>query len=235
MTPNAVRAEVTQFLTSLAKAGLTRSFNNPVVRPTGVTTIVASPASADDPFTSPDAFGSIEEYRRLVLNGHYSCLLRDGSLLQIAFEFRRDDLVKHRLSLVPCPIVLDDVFLQVDGDWLEIFDGLIAEEGLRIAALAEDADASAGILRLRSTLRFDYDTAAHRPDHPCSHVHLSQERMRWAVLGPLSLGHFVRFVFRHFFPDWWAEHEFLRDWPVRHSARTVTEEESHELYVDCVA
>jgi len=87
-------------------------------------------------------------------------------------------------------------------------------------------------LRARATLRFDYDPGRAATDHPGAHLHFCGEGSRWPTFGPLSVGHFVRFVFRHHYPDIWAEHEFLRQWPIQRGVRCITQADCEQLFVD---
>src|SRR5579883_2178720 len=49
-------------------------------------------------------FASLSEYRTFVEGRHYTCLLNEGSLIQISFDFRRNEMVAHRFCFYPCPL-----------------------------------------------------------------------------------------------------------------------------------
>lgn len=88
-------------------------------------------------------------------------------------------------------------------------------------------------LRLRSPIRFDFDLAAQAPNHAASHLHITHEDCRLPVFGPLSVGHFARFIFRHFYPELWNRFQFLREWPLHFGTRSVTPQEGTELFIEC--
>lgn len=272
MSPTGIRAEIERLLGSLLEhdlAIITRpvvaEHHHPVVR-------VTWEASGDGaPFLDVEDFSRLVDWRHAVENGHYSVMLGDGSLLQISYVFRRNELESHRLAYLPCPLQFAPGDLREEGDvlgiyefWLqtafedslgrgrllaarrkdEAFDvyplsgreaitELAEGEGLS-DALESNADVvTAPFIALRSPMRFDYDPGAAGVDHPAGHLHVSHQQCRIPVFGPVSLGHFVRFVFRHFYPDDWRVHGFLRDWPMAFWSRSVTPTESLEMYVDC--
>lgn len=164
------------------------------------------------------AFGTVDEYSDWVQTGAYSAVLNDGSLLQLSYDFLREDLVAHRLLYYPCPFNIDPTLL----DELSLPEVIDLYRGQ-----------PSSTLRLRSPLRFDYDLAAQADGHPASHMTLLSENCRWAVVAPLSPGHFVRFIFRHFYPEWWRRFEFLREWPQHLGDRTITAAEESHLHIAC--
>ena len=84
-----------------------------------------------------------EQYLKWVNAGHYTCLLFDGSLLQMTYDFDGNAVIKHRLAYVPCPWKLEVELLD---------DGFSLEEVLE---LAPDTN-----VLMRSSVRFDLDIAA---------------------------------------------------------------------------
>ena len=146
--------------------------------------------------------GTIEEYRGWIEHSGYAAVLLDGAILQISFDFSGDELVGHRLLYFPCPFDFDrSLLMGTDLSMVEIID-LYADP------------VSPGEFRLRSPVRFDYTKAEISPDHPPSHMTFQWRRVRVPVSAPLSLGHFVHFVFKYFYPDLWHLHDFIREWPV---------------------
>ena len=163
-------------------------------------------------------FGSIDEYCVALQQRAYNVMLCDGSLLQLSFDLRGHDLVGHRLCWLPCPYRLEQEELR-EFDPLDIM--LMYENSGR------------KYLRLRSPLRFDYDPESVRINHPSVHLHVNSDECRCAVVAPISLGHFIRFVFQHFYPLLWGRLEFLREWPRVLETRTITTEEESGLHIAC--
>jgi len=162
-------------------------------------------------------FATIEEYSRFLEYRAYSVLLRDGSFLQLSYDFRNDDIVGHRLCFYPCPVEADpDLILQ--NPVLDVVE-LYADSGLEN-------------IRLRSPMRFDY-SANESAAYSQAHVHISWDHCRCPVYAPLSLGHFVRFVFASFYPWLWNEHEFLREWPTEQFEKTILECHETALHFAC--
>lgn len=174
-------------------------------------------------------FGTVSEYKRYLLSRDYSCVLLDGSLLQLSWEFEFGELSKHRLCYFPCPVVVD--LQATDGESLE---EIVDYELLR--ADTEDSWVASGPdgrmvyigpqgLRLRSPLRFDYCRQSASPDHPATHLTVQTTDCRLPVAGPLSLGRFVRIVFGQFYPAMWQSHPAMSELPLGDLDHTLTEQE----------
>jgi len=166
-----------------------------------------------------DKFATVAEYSDFVEGALYSAVLYDGALLQVSYDFTGADLVGHRLCYYPCPFDMDQELIRSEpiGDV--------------IAYYRQSRDV---MVNLRSPCRFDYDTANAATGHAAVHLHLISAECRWPVSHPVSIGDFVRFVFRRFYPKMWAAHEFLRMWPLGGPrGRTIAMEEESELHVSC--
>jgi hypothetical protein len=167
-------------------------------------------------------FATIDEYQRLVQNRQYNSILFDGSLLQISYTFRRNNLIKHRLCFYPCPFYLEpdewELYQQAGLGLLDIFEPL-------------SFDKFQNHLRLQSPVRFDFDLDSATEDHPASHLHLLREDCRIPVFAPLSIGHFVQFVFRHFYPEQWQSYEFLREWSREKYDTMLTDKQRRQLHL----
>ncbi len=161
-------------------------------------------------------FASVGEYCEHVRNQAYLAVLYDGSLLQMSYEFYASRLTGHRLCFYPCPYDIEPDEL-VAGPILDVID---------LYRAAADAP-----LRLRSPIRFDYDPANASEGHPAVHVHMLWGHCRCAVYAPLSVGHFLQFVFCNFFPGVWAEHKFLRNWRRIWQQKTITDDETFSLHL----
>ncbi len=87
-------------------------------------------------------------------------------------------------------------------------------------------------VRLEGPIRFDFDEVAGRTDHPAAHVTIGRECCRIPMFGPLSIGHFLRLTFRHFYPQWWEEHDAIRGWPLRWFDRTLADDDRLTLHFE---
>lgn len=205
LTPSRLKTEIRNLLDLLLQQGIAVFINPPLERRSddGVTRITwtgAERASGDlFRISSP----TVQEYREWVSCAGYSAMLYDGSLLQLSFDFNGVEVCGHRLVYLPCPFDLD-------------LDLLRSEPALEVV---DACGSSLNDVRLRSSIRFDFDPVTHRSGHPLTHVSLLWDHCRWAVSHPLSVGHFIRFVFRHFYPEVWHSHEFVRQWPQERVAK----------------
>ena len=219
-TPAKIRGEVDSLLRLLIDNNIALYISRVVMRKQETSSIrVTWPSRSQNwrlGFGKP--FGSIDEYFAWLENGEYSAILFDGSMLQISFDFRWGDLIAHRLVYYPCPIELSNEEQML----------------LRELPVVEVIDAYAGALdrfRTKSPIRFDFDAEAGTSAHPASHMTMLTNDCRLPVYGPLSLGHFVTFVFRNFYPRLCERHKFVREWPARVERQTIEPSDQHHLHI----
>lgn len=221
MTPAKIRGEVDSLLKLLISNGIALYMSPVVTKHLSSIIRITWPSRPQNwrlGFEKP--FGSIEEYFAWLKNDEYSAILFDGSMLQISFEFQWRDLVAHRLVYYPCPVELsyEEQMLLKELPVTEVID-----------AYADARDR----FRAKSPIRFDFDAVAVTPTHPASHMTILTNDCRLPVYGPLSLGHFVTFVFRNFYPDICEQHKFVREWPARVGPKTIELSDQHHLiYLD---
>jgi hypothetical protein len=150
----------------------------------------------------------------------YSAVLFDGSLLQLTFDFRDGRFAGHRFAYIPCPFVV----------------GSEGAEMLRIEPILDVINMYRArgeeSLRLRTPIRFDYDPSAAGPEHPASDVTLNDQTCRIPACGPLSLGQFVEFVFRRFYPVVWAANDFLAEVSSKPLPRQITDAHEQSIHLN---
>lgn len=216
MTPSSrvVRDEVNNLLDYLLLSEIALH-RNPVLHEQGRVSWRPFPTASS--FLETRDSASLACYKAWLVSGEYSALLFDGALLQITYDFAGHELVAHRLAWVPCPFAVDLELLQVESP-IEVLDMY--------------ASGSAEEVVLSSTVRFDFDLENAAANHPASHMTINSTDCRIACAAPLRLGHFIDFVFRHFYPGIWHLHPFLdkisrHDW----GDHTVTEQQKERLHV----
>ena len=159
---------------------------------------------------------TVSEYRDWIDWQGYSAVLLDGSFIQVTYDFEYTELVQHRLLYFPCPFDFD----------IEFLDDLSLTELVHLY-LDEGIDK----VRLRTPVRFDYDPNANSEVHPASHMTFQWSHSRIPVMSPLSLGHFIQFVFQNFYPFLWNTHRFLKEWPRVEFDTTISEEQQRGLHL----
>ena len=160
-------------------------------------------------------YPTVSEYQEWVDSQGYSAILCDGSIIQISYNFRFSELVGHRLLYFPCPFKLD----------ISLLDTLTLSQIIDLYC-----DEGTDVVRLMTPVRFDYDPESHAENHPASHMTFQNSHVRIGVRSPLSLGHFIQFVFENFYPSLWSEHEFLNQWPRDELDATITPIETGFLH-----
>jgi len=192
-TSRAVTTEIQSLLDFLMASGIA-IFATPVLDRQGHVTWRSS-SSLPPSLVLRRPHPSVLDYRHWIESGAYSAILQDGGLLQISYQFAGNQVDQHRLAYVPCPYPLTsrDISAFDIGDLVERYD-----------------DCHPSDVVLSSTVRFDFDMGAAAPEHPASHMTINSSECRVPCAAPLRLGHFIEFVFRHFYPEHWSSQPFLR-------------------------
>lgn len=197
MTPAQLRNEIDRLTVALFEASLAIDSNTTVVLRSGSETIVSwsNDVSLAELFAETS---TLNEYSAILKSRWYTAILYDGAILQLAYTFAGNEVTKHRLCFYPCPIRFTSRELEdfTIDQLLEVLDGSDLK----------------GRIRLEGPLRFDYDVNSVGAGHTASHLTISRPSCRVPVSAPLSVGHFVRFLLSHFYPDHWAESRELREW-----------------------
>lgn len=219
MTPSRVQAEIKDFRDLLVAKDLAIAANQITIQHVGsVQRVTWQYPGAHTHVLSSSEFATVNDYCQQLAANAYTVVLFDGSILQISFDFRRSDVVGHRFCFFPCPFNIPPTdFLE-----LPILDTIQLYE-----------QAGLDLLRLRTPLRFEYDPNNGSDDHPICHVHFMWSHCRCSVAAPLSLGHFIKFIFQNFYPKVWQHHSFLRDWPTWLGNRTISEVQESMLHFAC--
>lgn len=163
-------------------------------------------------FDSP----TISEYQQWVDSQGYSAILFDGAIIQISYDFLHSELIGHRLLYFPCPFDMD----------MELLDEISLSELIKLYC-----EGGADHVRLRTPIRFDFDPKSWSSSHPASHMTFQWAHTRIAVNSPLSLGHFIQFVFHNFYPTYWNMHTFLNQWHREDLDVTISPEERSFLHL----
>jgi len=182
---------------------------------------------------APDQIPRIAEYRYFIATKQYTCVLADGSLLQISYRFRRGQIVWHRLCYQPCPILFGPADIQPQDDLIELVDLFLEDELKSELSSAPHSPHLDCRLRLRSPIRFDFDSAGASSGHPAVHVTVNSHHCRIPVFAPLSVGQFLRFVFKNFYPAEWATQQAIQLWPASFQNRTITTDQEREIHLAC--
>ncbi len=184
-------------------------------------------------------FASIQEYRYLIQNRYFNGLLYDGSILQICCLFEGEILIKHRYWYYPSPILfseIDEQKFKTSDDVLLYFDTYLEDEADQLNNCLSDLDFSGykGALRASSPIRFDYDINIKKKGHPNSHLTTINRECRIPVYGPISIGHFIRFIFKNFYKKVWDRFPEFQKWNLSFGNRTVDVLDTYDLFIESI-
>lgn len=195
----AILASIEAVRENIAEAGMLLDWNDSVVefvergkrRVTWATTN-SRPGASEFPISS------VEEYLTYIVGRHYQLLLKDGSLIQMSYDFdHRNTVISNRLVWYPCPV------------------HFIPEE-LELASIEEMVQsAPTNNIYCRAPIRIDYSPSLAHDNHSATHAHLGAEDFRLPVQRALEPRRFIRLVVRTAYPEVWAKHKSFRtseDW-----------------------
>jgi len=136
-------------------------------------------------------------YKDFVRNREFTLLFKDGSLVQIYYEFDKKEIVKHRLFYFNFTVIEAIRKNELEFDYDEpLLD--------QLELLYEYQDEKSNYLNTKllqnmGFLRFDYDRdASVEVEHPASHLTINQEGVRIPVKKPLTPYEFFDFILLHY-------------------------------------
>jgi hypothetical protein len=154
-----------------------------------------------------------------ILNRRDFCLcFRDGGLVQIKYDIEDDVIVSHRLCYFPCPFS----FTSEDSEGLALSE-------LPLLFSAKELQMR---IKLASPIRFDFDAEMVDDRHAYSHVSINKESCRLPAYGPVSFGHFLRFVLRYFYETEFASFDEWAELKPRLYQRTLPYPPPHEFHLE---
>jgi hypothetical protein len=221
---------------ALLKAELAIAVNPAVAFPRGATVRLSWPMARHARGIFADAlYASLAEYRMFVLGNPLHLSLNEGSLVQISYDFKDGEMLRHRFCYYPCPLAIPEKEYMTD---LEAWDYALEQElyGQIEVLASEDVKlenipmVKPGLLRLRSPIRFDYDPEKQSDAEPASHVHLGDVRARIPVHAAISLGQFMRFVISNFYPSYSTVLDSISS---AQYDRCISMTEESQLHFDC--
>jgi hypothetical protein len=141
-------------------------------------------------FNAGDSFLKIEQYKQIIKNRSYLCILFDGSLIRVSYTIKNGRLVGHNLLWWPAPYKYSNVSLEdVPPDQM-------------LSDFLED-DKWYENIEMRSPVRVDYDPrkGVVTSIHPPVHMHLEHKDCRIFIEKPMCFNMFIRFIFDNFYPQ----------------------------------
>lgn len=201
MTRNKTLQIIVNILRTLDEAGLLYSYNFPIHVAQGPLFGVTWPNHVSGAsYFSKHMFGKIEQYKGILQNGAYHAIVKDGSIIKVAYFFDQyGTLVKHNLWYWPNPFAIPENDIQ-DHTPLDVLD-LYASDWEKY-------------VRFRTPLRFDYDQNGASANHSIAHLHMQTEECRIGVQEPICFANFIKFIFKNFYCQEWLLNNFWENLPL---------------------
>lgn len=137
---------------------------------------------------SGKSFIKLIQYHHILKTNSYHCLLFDGSLIRVNFEFEDDFLLSQNLLWWPAPYDYGDM-LQEGFSPVDVLEDFYGDQNWHQN------------IRMRSPIRIDFDSTNNRKEHPHSHLHIENDETRINTASPICFNKFVDFIFRNFYPQ----------------------------------
>lgn len=161
---------------------------------------------------------TIDHYIEILERRDYNFVFIDGGIMQIFYRIENNEITKHRLCYVPCPIDYKK------EDW----EGFAIDEIISL----QDNNTLRENIKMTSPVRFDFDLNFRDEKHENSHVTINKDSCRIPAYGAISLGHFSRFILRYFYETEISIETDLTEVRPTFYRRTLPYEISHELHFD---
>lgn len=166
-------------------------------------------------------YARIDHYRMIVDQRDFCFCFEDGGVVQVKYDISDGEIVSHRLCYFPCPFTFTPDERQ--------------ELGLSDLALMLGGEELRTRSKLVSPIRFDYDAEFSDQRHAHAHLSINKDSCRVPAYGPVSLGHFFRFILRYFYETDFLGAANWDDIRPRLFVRTLRHPPPHELHVETAA
>lgn len=232
--PDAMANHINKLCFEWEKAGLVLSSNSTVVKQNGEGRSLVTWKEEGGALKNND-FSTLSEYLMLLKYSQYTMVLYDGSILQISYKIKRNEIIGHRLCWFPSPLEIDEG-QNVEDIIYKIHESLSSNSSLLEEYLTSpefNSEINLNKFYHRSPIRFDYDIMPdeRKDKHPDVHLHISIEDCRIPVKGPLCLRRFMAFIVENFYPHLPLEGSLVNDLPSWFSNDMLTDHHRSKFHL----
>jgi hypothetical protein len=141
-------------------------------------------------FNTGRYFLKLEQYKKILENNSYLCILYDGSIIRVSYTFENNILTGHNLLWWPAPYAYNGITTE-DMSPYELMEEFLIDFQWH------------EVLKMRSPVRVDYDPAitAVSETHSATHIHMQHENCRMYVQKPLCFNKFIKFILNNYYPN----------------------------------
>lgn len=190
--------DIINVLDALAEDGIAYYYNRPCKKYEGDITLITWPNHTPGRENSGKAFITLAQYRYILEQCAFHCILFDGSLMRTSFKFSNTGLMNHSHLWWPAPYTVpphEEMFIGYDatgqsqGFLNPYWDFITSPNWMNC-------------IGMRSPIRIDYDVKANvSQNHPLTHMHIQNPQTRINVSRPICFSEFVNFVITTFYPE----------------------------------
>ncbi len=132
-------------------------------------------------FNTGKYFLKLEQYKKILENNSYLCILYDGSIIRVSYTFQNNILIGHNLLWWPVPYSYSNITTE------DISPYKLMEEFLSDSQWHE-------VIKMRSPVRVDFDPSS-------TVVNKVHEDCRMYVEEPLCFNRFINFILKNYYPN----------------------------------
>lgn len=141
-------------------------------------------------FNTGECFTKLEQYKMILKNNSYHCILYDGSIIRVSYTFEDECLIGHNLLWWPAPFKYEELTLE-EYTVFELLDFFLSDQKWDQA------------INMRSPIRIDFepDPSIVSDEHPPTHMHIEHKDCRMKIEQPLCFNKFINFILKNYYPD----------------------------------
>ena len=142
-------------------------------------------------FNTNSEFLKLNQYRQILMNNSYLCIIYDGSIIRVSYTFENNVLIGHNLLWWPAPYNYKGIISLDEISPHELIDEFLAEKEWYKS------------LDMRTPIRVDYDPieGVVSEKHPPTHLHMQHGECRMYVDGPLCFNRFMKFILTNYYAN----------------------------------
>ena len=133
------------------------------------------------------SFTNISQYKYILQNNSYHCLLYDGSLIRTNFCFNDDYLISENLLWCPSPFE-ENAELLGDFTPYELLEDICGDKEWYKK------------ITMRTPIRIDFDSEKHENRHTAAHAHIQHYKTHIDVIKPICFNRFMKFIIETCYP-----------------------------------
>ncbi|MDR0232611.1 MAG: DUF2290 domain-containing protein [Dysgonamonadaceae bacterium] len=136
---------------------------------------------------SGKSFTTLDQYKHILQNDSFHCILYDGSLIRSSFIFEKNKIINHSHLWWPSPY---DYRVEFNENYtpIDAYDDFVTDSHWDSR------------IRMRSPVRIDFDPTSASDIHPAVHMHTQHHECRMRLDSPICFNRFIAYILFNYYP-----------------------------------